>query len=135
MFKSFGPSIAYPALLLVTGGCSNLTGNTQASVPQNYQEQSMDFDREKWADEAAAYKEPYPRQQMLKALPRVLKPGMSKDDVIRLLGKETDTDKFTEYDLVYWVGPEKSAISIDSQWLVLDFDDDQKLKTFKAMTD
>lgn len=41
--------------------------------------------------------------------------GKSKSDVVSLLGPPTDTDKFREYDLVYWVG----RFGIDSEWLVL----------------
>jgi hypothetical protein len=45
--------------------------------------------------------------------------GMSKAQVDDLLGVPPPTDYFRDYDYVYWLGPERGAFSIDSEWLVL----------------
>jgi hypothetical protein len=49
--------------------------------------------------------------------------GRSVEEVRKLLGKRTDTDSFEEYELVYWLGPERGFMGIDSEWLVISFDD------------
>jgi hypothetical protein len=45
--------------------------------------------------------------------------GMSRAQVEELLGVPPDTPYFREYDYVYWLGPERGFISIDSEWLVV----------------
>lgn len=52
--------------------------------------------------------------------------GKTRADVIALLGDPTQTDKWTDWDLVYWLGPERSYIAaIDSEWLVVRLADDR----------
>ncbi len=53
---------------------------------------------------------------------RELLSGMSRAQVISLLGKPPPTSYFADWDLVYWLGPERGFISIDSEWLVVRFD-------------
>jgi hypothetical protein len=48
--------------------------------------------------------------------------GMSTEEIDELLGPATPTGHFGAYDYVYWLGPERSFISIDSEWLGLKFD-------------
>ena len=49
--------------------------------------------------------------------------GMRESDIIELLGKDNnDYGYFNEKNrLVYYLGPERGLISIDSEWLILDF--------------
>ena len=49
--------------------------------------------------------------------------GMQKADVVELLGNDnTDYGYFNEENrLVYYLGAERGLISIDSEWLILDF--------------
>jgi hypothetical protein len=48
--------------------------------------------------------------------------GKTKAEVIGLLGPPTDTDYFKEANnIVYYLGDERSYISIDSEWLVITF--------------
>ena len=50
--------------------------------------------------------------------------GMTQEEVISLLGKSTDTEYFkTENNMVYYLGPERGLISIDSEWLVMEMQD------------
>lgn len=49
--------------------------------------------------------------------------GLSKDQVVELLGPDTENAYFKEIDnMVYYLGPERGLISIDSEWLVIEFD-------------
>jgi hypothetical protein len=45
--------------------------------------------------------------------------GMRRAQLEELLGVPPPTDYFSEYDYVYWLGPERGAFSIDSEWLVV----------------
>ena len=47
--------------------------------------------------------------------------GMNKNEIDSLLGVAPETEYFKEYDYVYWLGPERSWIRIDSEWLCLKF--------------
>jgi len=51
--------------------------------------------------------------------------GMSRADVDTLLGMPPKTPFFSSYQYVYWLGPERSFIPIDSEWLGIKFDKDR----------
>lgn len=51
--------------------------------------------------------------------------GQTKEEVVELLGNETNTEYFKEVsNFVYYLGDERGLISIDSEWLVITFDND-----------
>jgi hypothetical protein len=45
--------------------------------------------------------------------------GMQRAQLEALLGVPPSTPYFSEYDFVYWLGPERGPFSIDSEWLVV----------------
>ena len=49
--------------------------------------------------------------------------GKSRAAVIDLLGTPPETPYFSEYDLVYYLGSERSYISINSEWLLIKFNE------------
>ena len=49
--------------------------------------------------------------------------GKPRAAVIDLLGTPPETPYFREYDLVYYLGSERSYISIDSEWLLIKFNE------------
>lgn len=51
--------------------------------------------------------------------------GMSRVELESLLGVPPPTEYFREFDYVYWLGPERGAFSIDSEWLVVRCQDDR----------
>lgn len=56
------------------------------------------------------------RQRMLRSLIRKHRLlGMKKEQVLDLLGPESDPAYFAEYDLRYWLGPEHSWMALDSE--------------------
>ncbi|UHA58640.1 outer membrane protein assembly factor BamE [Metabacillus litoralis] len=62
--------------------------------------------------------------------------GMTKREVITLLGPPTDTEYFkNEKNIVYYLGDERGVISIDSEWLVIDFDKHEKVTDYVVRTD
>lgn len=47
--------------------------------------------------------------------------GLTKDQVVGLLGPETENAYFKEPgNMVYYLGPERGLISLDSEWLVIE---------------
>jgi hypothetical protein len=45
--------------------------------------------------------------------------GLTRQEVVACLGEPPKTEYFKKFDLVYYLGPERGFISIDSEWLVL----------------
>jgi hypothetical protein len=61
--------------------------------------------------------------------------GMTKAEVTGLLGPPPPTDKFDEHDLVYVLGPERSWISLDYEWLLVDFDSTGRVLDVTVVSD
>ena len=76
------------------------------------------------------------RQKMIKSVLKLIK-GKSKAEIVGLLGKGLDTEYFKSMgrDFIYILGPERSYISVDSEWLLLWFDKKNMLVKFKITTD
>lgn len=54
--------------------------------------------------------------------------GMTRTEIDAMLGTPPTTPFFQDYDYVYWLGPERGFISIDSEWLGIAFDGDIVVK-------
>lgn len=50
--------------------------------------------------------------------------GKTREEITAMLGAPTKTDAFSGFDAIYWLGPERGFISIDSEWLGIRFKDD-----------
>lgn len=61
--------------------------------------------------------------------------GRPRATVVALLGEPEETDYFREYDMVYWLGPERGLISIDSEWLVLRLSGDGRVTERRVVSD
>jgi hypothetical protein len=48
--------------------------------------------------------------------------GMTRAEIVSMLGEPTKTSFFREYDLVYVLGNERGWMSIDSEWLLMRLD-------------
>jgi hypothetical protein len=57
--------------------------------------------------------------------------GMSKSEVLSLLGPPTPTDKWRGYDLIYVIGPS----GIDYEWLLLHLDDRELVADYLVTSD
>lgn len=95
---------------------------------------NLAFDRSVWVDNARIYSAEYPRVAMVDDVLLRLQPGTSRADVIELLGEPSDTNYFSDWDLVYWLGPESSWFAVDAQWLVIRIVEDQLTET-QILTD
>lgn len=61
--------------------------------------------------------------------------GLSRAEVVALLGEPPPTGYFSDWDLVYWLGPERGFLGIDSEWLVVRFGPDNRVAESRLVTD
>jgi hypothetical protein len=94
------------------------------------------FDSSKWKQTGQLDQASYPRLEMADALihDRTLY-GKTKQEVIELLGKPSNDGYFKTYDLVYWLGPERGAFSVDSEWLLIQLDDSGRVVKYELGRD
>ena len=62
--------------------------------------------------------------------------GMSRDQIVELLGEPDDTGYFKSYEMVYMLGQEtESYFAIDSQWLLFDINESGQVVSYDIGTD
>jgi hypothetical protein len=62
--------------------------------------------------------------------------GKTRAEVVAMLGKPPDTEYFREWNLVYWLGPERGGFfSIDSEWLVVRIGGDGRVAECRLVRD
>jgi hypothetical protein len=61
--------------------------------------------------------------------------GITREQVTAIVGEPDKTAYFKEWDLVYWLGPERGFISIDSEWLVFRLDSQKKVTDLRIVRD
>ncbi|MEO9633217.1 MAG: hypothetical protein ABJF89_04365 [Parasphingorhabdus sp.] len=93
---------------------------------------SFDVDKWKLSEDTKSH----PRLTMVDSLIESgLLDGKSREDVFTLLGHPPETGYFRDWDAVYWLGPERGFIRIDSEWLVIRFDDAGRVSEYQLMRD
>jgi hypothetical protein len=89
----------------------------------------MPFDALKWQNEELVNSTNPIRTRMVDDLLKKYNlVGMPKVKLNDLLGTPSKTSYFSDYDYVYWLGPERGFISIDSEWLAIKFEDDRVIE-------
>ena len=96
----------------------------------------LPFDPAVWLAGELAKEDDPPRLRMADGLveTRALL-GKSRAEVEAMLGSPTETSKFRNYDLVYWLGPERGLMRIDSEWLALRLDSGARVATAEIVRD
>src|SRR4051812_3085551 len=61
--------------------------------------------------------------------------GKTRAEVVAMLGEPPKTGYFSDWDLVYWLGPERGFIRIDSEWLVLKLGPDGRVTEYRLVRD
>jgi len=61
--------------------------------------------------------------------------GLTRAEVLAQLGPTRATPYFPDWDLVYWLGPERGFFSIDSEWLVIRFGRDGRVAEYRVERD
>ena len=97
---------------------------------------SIQFEPMKWKNKSMKESGHPIRIQMVENLieSRILD-GMSKAETLNLLGEADSPGYFEDWDLVYWLGPERGPIGINSEWLVIRFNNDQEVSEYKVVED
>ena len=124
MRRSWGP-LATAVLVISVASCS---GPVSAPVA---------FDRAVWlGGESASFSPDAPGLRMADGLvsSRTLL-GRNRSEIEAMLGPETNTDKFASYDLVYWLGAQRSYMPMDSEWLVVRFDGSGRVSEARIVYD
>ena len=92
------------------------------------------FDSQKWKQ--AERSGEYIRLRMIEALMISGRlDGARRSEVISLLGPPDETDYFSKWDFVYWLGPERGLIGIDSEWLVIRFGPTDIVSDYRVVRD
>ncbi|HET9426126.1 MAG TPA: hypothetical protein VFO55_12195 [Gemmatimonadaceae bacterium] len=60
--------------------------------------------------------------------------GKTRAEVVALIGEPTEKELFREYDMVYWLGPERGLIGTDSEFLVIRLDAAGRVTTVELVT-
>jgi hypothetical protein len=55
--------------------------------------------------------------------------GLTRAEIVEMLGEPTETSHFRDYDLVYVLGNERGWMSIDSEWLLMNLDVSGRVST------
>lgn len=61
--------------------------------------------------------------------------GMAREQVVAIVGEPDKTEYFRDWEMVYWLGPERGFVSIDSEWLVFRLDGQRKVVDYKIVGD
>jgi hypothetical protein len=100
---------------------------------------SIKFDSDVWKSKNSINRTSDGISERQKMLIDVLKliHNKPKSEIIILLGSGSDSEYFKSSgrDLLYILGPERSYISIDSEWLLLWFDENNILIKYEIRTD
>jgi len=97
------------------------------------------FNSEIWRDPNSVLHVSYditPRQKMIDDVVENILPGSTQDEIESLLGKSRNTSYFSESkrDSIYMLGPER-GFGVDSEWLLIWFDDSGKFERYQIATD
>jgi hypothetical protein len=78
-----------------------------------------------------------PKQYMLKAAISTIEKLQTKEKITSELGPGENTGYFIDQnrDMIYYLGPERSIFSIDSEWLLIWFDDNDVILKYEIVTD
>lgn len=121
-------------LLVITGPFLILFG--YVTVEEIKEDRSrIAFDSSVWKSSLSKDSDPLRLRMVDDLLRRYQFRGMHEHDVIALLGKPPKTNYFADYQLVYWLGPERGFISIDSEWLAVRIGPDQRVAEARIVHD
>jgi hypothetical protein len=60
--------------------------------------------------------------------------GMTREQVVGLIGPPDTVRDLTDYDMVYWLGPERGLIGTDSEYLVMKLDKAKHVTSVELIT-
>lgn len=90
-------------------------------------------DSQSWKEDGISVREKMSGDLLFNVLP-----GKTKTEIEELLGTSLETNNFKSIakNLIYYLGPERdSFFAIDSEWLLIWIDDNNKFKKYKIVND
>ena len=60
--------------------------------------------------------------------------GMTRAQVVAIIGDPDSVSDLAEYDMVYWLGPERGLIGTDSEYLVMKLDKTMHVTSVELIT-
>ena len=94
------------------------------------------FDAKVWQDDSLAHSAAAPRGCMVDDLLRSRRlERLDSAGVVALLGTPRPTAYFVGADFVYWLGPERGSMAIDSEWLIITLDSKGRVAKASLATD
>ncbi|MFO0773935.1 MAG: hypothetical protein U0172_04625 [Nitrospiraceae bacterium] len=125
---AFGVGLLTPLLLMVSATLIDVTAD-------DYRHR-IAFDTNVWKAKGQATAIWPDRLRMVDDLiANVPLQGRTKENVLALLGPGDLTDYFQDWDQVYWLGPERGWLRIDSEWLVLRYDSAGHVSDYRLVRD
>lgn len=97
--------------------------------------QRRPFDGPTWKSSLAVANDPLRIRMIDDLMARHRLKGMSRAQIVDLLGTPPPTNYFNDYALVYWLGPERGFAGIDSEWLAIRFDSTDHASAVDVVTD
>ena len=92
------------------------------------------FDAEKWRQVRSI--DNHARLRMVEWLVRSGElDGLNRAQLLELLGQPDGGPYFEDWSLVYWLGPERGLMGMDSEWLVLRIGPDGRVAEYRVMRD
>lgn len=96
----------------------------------------MPFESAKWKDKSRIESGDSTRYQMMgDLLKRYEFYGMSRDEVVSLLGESDRVDGFGTGSMAYWLASRRSLTGRGSVWMVLTTDQEPKVTGFEVVKD
>ena len=93
------------------------------------------FDAEQWQVNASQRGAKVRLAMADRIVARKMLSGKTRTQVTEILGKPPATDYRSDWDLVYWLGPERGFLGIDSEWLVVKLDQNDVVADVKIVRD
>jgi hypothetical protein len=97
--------------------------------------QRIPFEKETWIAAGVTHAEPYRTRMVDDLLDRTDFRGMTREQVVAVIGEPSDTEYFSDWDMVYYLGPERGLFSVDSEWLTLRLDAQGKVSEVAVLRD
>lgn len=96
----------------------------------------QDFDSAAWIAQEGANTEWPARIRMVdNLLDEGRLHGLDRNGVLALLGSPEATTRWPDWDMIYWLGPERGFLRIDSEWLGIRFGSDGKVAATELLRD
>ena len=100
--------------------------------------QRLTFDGKAWRDGSLDQNAEWPTRQRIvdDLVAKRRLDGLTREQLLTLLGPADQTDMWRDWHVVYWLGRERTGIiRADSEWLVIRFDAAGRVASYRIIAD